>query len=162
MIRPMTEADIPRAADIHVFARRWAYRGSVSDQVLFGEMLVPQSVEKLAKVLADETAKNYVYDDGIIKGFMTFGPCHDEDKFDAQELWYIYIDPFMQRQGIGSKLITLFEEEVRQNCKIVCLRTLERNDTARVFYEKNGYAPDGMKHFVSDGWGYQMRYTKIL
>ena len=58
-------------------------------------MGVAKSAEVFADGLCSNIFESYVYDDGLIKGFMTIGKCRDEGKADFFELWGIYIDPFM-------------------------------------------------------------------
>ena len=109
MIRPMQASDIPRVAEIHVFGWRCAYRGIISDEHLFNNVLVSTRIERwmarfTTPVESDDSEK-YVYDDGIIKAFLTISPCKDEDKPDAFELGAIYVDPCMQGQGVGKALV---------------------------------------------------------
>jgi putative acetyltransferase len=59
----------------------------------------------------NETDESYVYDDGIVKGFLTIGACRDENKANSFELWGIYVDPLMKNQGIGTEMVRFCEEE---------------------------------------------------
>jgi len=162
-IRPMGMADVPRVADIHVFARRMTYYGILPDELLFKKMLIPESMAKISSTLEDKTTESYVYDDSIIKGFITIGPCHDEDNPNAFELWSIYIDPLMQRQGIGTKLLNFWEERAAsRGYTEICVRTLDKNTTSRAFYEKMGYTTDGHKKFIESIDAYNIRYSKTL
>ena len=162
-IRPMELADTSRAAEIHVFGWRKAYRGIVSDEILFKRMSVAKSTERFADRVRDNAFESYVYDDGIVKGFMTIGPCHDKTMEDFFELWGIYIDPFMQGRGIGAQMVDFCETAARQRgYKKISLWVLEDNAAARGFYEKMGYAPDGARQFL-DGLGvWEVRYFKGL
>lgn len=163
MIRPMEASDIARVAEIDVFGRRCAYRGIVSDDDLFNKIIVPKRIERLTNNLDDIVNESYVYDDGIIKGFLKIGPCEDEDETGSFEIWSLYIDPFMQRQGIGSTMLDFSEITAKQRgYNKICLWTLEKNAAARAFYEKLGYAPDGAKKFLEDIEAYQVRYFKEL
>lgn len=83
MIRAMTAEDIPRVSEIRV-------------GVLFGQI--------------EDGYELYVYDDGVVKGFMGLCPCRDEDEIGSFELGAIYIDPLMQGRGIGSKLVGFCEK----------------------------------------------------
>ena len=157
MIRPLEKSDVPRMAEIHVFGQRTAYRGVVSDEFLFGEM----TVEKRIKYFAETTAEVYVFDDGIIKGFITLGPCKDEGNEDSLELYRIFVDPLMSGGGIGGKLAAHFEEiAVKRGHNKICLWVLEGNTKARIFYEKLGYVPDGAKRISGYFAVPEMRYAK--
>lgn len=162
-IRPMELADASRAAEIHVFGWRNAYRGIVSDEILFKRMGVAKSTERFADGICNNAFESYVYEDGIIKGFMTIGPCRDKNMEDFFELWGIYIDPFMQGQGIGAKMVDFCETTARQRgYKKVYLWVLEDNTDARGFYEKMGYTPDGARQFLDSLGAWEVRYCKGL
>jgi len=162
MIRAMKLSDIPRVAEIHVFGWRSAYRGIVSDEFLFNEFLVSKRMAKFEQSLKDG-AENYVFDDGIIKAFITANPCRDEDKQNSFALEALYVDPYMQRQGIGGTLMAHFEKlSAERGFDDVSLWLFEKNFPARAFYEKLGYAPDGASKTVEPyGWE-GMRYSKKL
>jgi len=169
MIRPMQVSDIPRVAEIHVFGWRMAYRGIVSDQHLFNNRLVSKSIDKFTQIInSDDTqnemwGNNYVYDDGIIKAFLTIGPCRDEDKQDSYELGGLYVDPCFKDQGIGRMLAHHCEKIAKQEgFTEICIWTFEKNTPARVFYEKLGYAHDGVTQIVKPYNAIGVRYAKIL
>lgn len=164
MIRRMEISDIPRAAEIHVFGWRSAYRGIVSDEYLFTKMLVSKRIEAFTRFIGNASPEQYVYDyNGIIKGFMTIGGCRDDDKPDAFELWGIYIEPLMKRQGVGTELIDFCEgRATRRGYSEICLWVLEDNSAARRFYEKFGYSPDGEKKCIKALEVNEIRYTKAI
>jgi GNAT superfamily N-acetyltransferase len=163
MIRAMEITDIPRVAEIHVFGWRSAYRGIASDSLLFNKMTVERRMEAFRSFVENEAAENYVYDDGIIKAFMTAGQCRDADKPDSFELWGVYVEPFMQREGIGSKMVGFCEARARERgFGEVCLWVLEKNEAARAFYEKMGYGADGKAIYLDSLDAFEVRYTKLL
>jgi len=146
----MKASDAARMGEIHVFSQRMAYRGFVPDEFLFGEKM---SVEKRIGYFANGTAEAHVFDDGIIKGFITLGPCKDEDKADSLELFRIFVDPFMFGEGIGGKLAMHFEEvAVQKGYSKICLWVLQGNANAQAFYEKIGYVADGASR-ISEYFG---------
>ncbi|MCL2592792.1 MAG: GNAT family N-acetyltransferase [Defluviitaleaceae bacterium] len=163
MIRKMELADIPRIAEIHVFGWRSAYRGIISDEHLFTKLLVSKRITAFEKYIVSETSDTYVFDDGIIKAFLTIGKSTDEDTLNSFEVWGIYVDPFFKREGIGQKSIYFFEKiAIEQGFSKVCLWTLQKNTNARSFYEKLGYLPDGKSKFLEDISAIQIRYAKTL
>ena len=86
VIRPANLCDRQRVAEIHVFGWRNAYRGIVSDDFLFTKLLVSKQERHFQNAIQNNLEESYVLDDGIIKGFLTIGPCRDADKPDAFEL----------------------------------------------------------------------------
>ena len=163
MIRVMELADIPRVAEIHVFGWRTAFRGIVSDEILFGRMSVARSMKRFEGALGGEYGETYVFDDGLIKAFITIGVCRDDDKPNAFELGGIYVEPLMKRQGIGKALVGFCEKVATgRGYKELCLWVLEGNTESRRFYEKMGFAADGSRKFLENIQATAVRYTKVL
>jgi len=159
----MQLADIPRVAEIHVFGWRSAYRGIVPDEHLFNNMTVTKRIEKLTEWLTnpDNKYKNYVYDDGIIKGFLSIGPSRDDDKPQAYELGGLYIEPLFKGQGIGTALAHYCEKiATKEGYDEIKLWTFEKNAPTRAFYEKLGYVPDGKTMIVEPFGAVGVRYGK--
>lgn len=162
MIRRMTAADIPRVAEIHVMGWRSAYRGIVSDDYLFNELLVSKRIVKLEEYFKQDP-EFYVYDDGIIKAFLTAAVGSDDDMPDTLVLEALYVDTFMQKCGIGSELVLLFEKiAAERNYKRVYLWTFEGNANARAFYEKRGYTHDGTRKVIGGRGWVGVRYVKEI
>ncbi|MCL2571273.1 MAG: GNAT family N-acetyltransferase [Defluviitaleaceae bacterium] len=165
MIRVMTVSDIPRVAEIHVFGWRCAYRGFVSDEHLFNNMQVSKRIERFTQHLNDKdnTLDSYVFDDGIIKAFLTIGPCRDEDKPSAFELCGLYVDPCFQGEGVGTKLALYCEKiAAERGFKEVILWTFEQNPVSRAFYEKLDYKLDGATMIVESVGAQGVRYSKNI
>ena len=163
MIRIMELSDIPRAAEIHVFGWRSAYKKIISDDFLFNKMLVSKRISHFDNAVRNNLGENYVFDDGIIKAVLTIGACRDTDKLDAFELWGIYVDPFMKRQGIGSEMLKFCEKKaIERGFKEIYLWVFEKNKNARNFYEKFGYSPDGKSNFIEPLVATEIRYHKNI
>ena len=161
MIRKMELPDINRVAEIHVFGWRSAYRAFISDDFLFNKITVSKSMRNFENAISHNAQESYAYDDGILKAFMTIGTCRDADKTESFELWGIYVDPYMQRQGIGSKMITFCETKATERGYAdICLWVFEKNQNARLFYEKFGYRPDGTRKDIEFLAATEMRYIK--
>ena len=159
IIRKMTKEDVSRVAEIHTFGWRSAFRGIVSDEHLFKTMSVAKKTEDLSKTIDD--FETYVYDDGLVKAFMTIGKCRDNDKPDSFELWGLFVEPLMTGQGIGSQLISFCEEQARERgFNEICIWTLEENTKGRTFYEQHGYALDGHRKLRDTLRVAEIRYTK--
>ena len=163
MIRPAKIDDTNRMAEIHVFGWRTAYRGIIADDILFKRRNVADSNDWFSKAIINGTEENYVFDDGIVKGFMNIGKCRDEDKPHSFELWGIYVEPLMKNQGIGSQFIKFCEQQAKERgYKEICLWVLEKNMNARKFYEKHGYRTDGTKKNDERNSVIDIRYVKNL
>jgi ribosomal protein S18 acetylase RimI-like enzyme len=157
----MEMADVPRAAEIHVFGWRSAYRGIVSDEWLFNNRLVAFSMNRMDLGLRNGSeTENYVFDDGIIKAILSVSPCRDEDRPHSFELCGIYVEPFFQGYGIGSMLVEYCDKlAVERGYKEISLWAYEGNYRARMFYEKRGYTYESTlfpEHWHAAG----VRYVK--
>ena len=162
-IRPLQLPDAPCVAEIHVFAWRTAYRGIVPDEHLFNTLQVSKRITRFEDAVRNKTEEVYVFDDGIIKAFISIGPCRDEDKPAAFELGGIYVDPLMQHQGIGTRLMQFFENlAIQRGFGEACIWTFEKNLTAQALYEKFGYTQDGTKKLHGTYNAIAVRYTKNL
>jgi len=136
--------DIPRVAEIQVFAWRICERDILSDEYLFKQMTVSKRMEYFNNMLQNDSDENYVFDDGILKAFITISPCSCEGALASLQLSSIYVDPCFLRQGIGAQLLGHVEEIARErDYTEVIVWVLEKNQAAIDFYKKNGYAPDG-------------------
>ena len=135
MIRVATIKDASRLAEIQIFSKRKAFRPIFqNDDVSFNEM----SVLRLALYYQDVIGALddiYVFDDGIVKGMMKL-----DCKNSIWELKELYVDPFFQGEGVGTKLMRHFLTTAKSHdVKEVYLWVLEENFAARKFYESHGY-----------------------
>ena len=122
-IRPATEADLGRIAEIEIFCYRLNFYPIFrSDEFYFQEMQVLTRMESLRRLL-DEL---FVYDDGAVKGFM---------RVHGQALCKLFVEPVLQSQGIGAALRThaVTAMDVRH------LWALEKNARAIAFYQRHGF-----------------------
>ena len=163
MIRKLEMADIPRVAEIVVFGWRSAFRGILSDEVLFCEQTVAMRIARFEKSIPENIhLSKFVFDDGIVKGLITFGASGEENP-KAFELWAVYVDPFFQRQGIGEQLIRLCEAEAaKRGFSEVRISTLEKNEIGRRFYEKMGYITEGAAEYSEKRDAMMARYMKAI
>ena len=132
--------------------------------LLFGRMSVQKSMERFEDSFADGNPYNtYVYDDGIVWGWISAGPCRDEDEPNAFEIGGIYIEPCMKRSGIGTRLVAFCEEfAIQRGYNKICIWTLENNIPTRAFYEKLGYLHDGAKKYIENWAANTVRYIKNM
>jgi GNAT superfamily N-acetyltransferase len=164
MIRKAKPEDASRIADIQIFGWRNAYRTIVDDKILFSKLNIEKKAQNIRKTIEDNSEEWLVFEkDEIVKGMMVMGPSRDEDKKDSFELWCIYVDPLMMRQGIGKAMLQYCEQEARtRGYKENALWVLERNEIGKSFYEKNGYKADGKRQELANLHAYEIRYCKRL
>ena len=90
---------------------------------------------------------------------MGIGLCEDDDKKEAFELHFIYVDPDFTRMGIGSEMLLFFEQRGKDKCcSEYVVWVLEDNASARDFYKKNNYCPDGKEKIFKRWNKREIRY----
>ena len=78
-----------------------------------------------------------------VVGFASTGPSRDEDEIG--ELYAIYVDPQDWSTGAGRALMAAAEQRLAADYDAALLWVLEDNPRARGFYERAGWAPDGVR-----------------
>lgn len=164
MIREATVHDAARIAEIDVISSRYAYQDILSDECLYHDLTVENRIPVYRRWITEKRFEIYVFEDpgtGIIKGMMGIGMSEDEDKTGAFELHFLYVDPGYVRTGIGSEMLSFFEQKGREKgCPEYVIWVLEENGMGISFYKKNGYRPDG-KEKVFKRWNKrEIRYVK--
>lgn len=133
-IRKAEARDLSRIAEIFVFNNRINYYPIFGDaQYSFGELQVLSVIDSCfgkAEVLVNL----YVFDDGLIKGFI---------QTDGTEIVKLYADPFFQSHGVGKALIEFAVSRFGANH----LWALEKNTRAIAFYGLHGFLPTGIRKF---------------
>ena len=163
MIREATVNDASRTAEIDAISSRYAYQNILSEELL-NDLTVESRVPVHTRWLSEKRFDMYVYEDpatGVVKGMMGMGPCGDEDKNEAFELHFIYVDPAYVRQGIGTEMIRFFEQKGREKgFGEFVIWVLEENEMGRNCYEKNHYRPDGKEKIFKRWNKREIRYVK--
>lgn len=140
-IRQATEKDLSRIAEIEIFNYRLNfYPIFKSDWFYFEYLTVPSLMEKYAV----ETGSFYVYDDGVIKGFV---------KTSYNEIQKLFVEPVLQGNKIGDTLVNFATEKLSADN----LWALEKNTKAIKFYEKHGFELTGEKKFEEDTTEYLVK-----
>ena len=164
MIREATIYDAARTAEIEVISCRFAYKHILSDEYLTQELSVESRVPVHTRWIREKSFEIYVYEDadaGIIRGMMGIGMCGDDDKKDAFELHFLYVDPDFLRMGIGSEMLQFFEEKGREkSCPEFVIWVLEENGIGISFYQKHSYFPDGKEKIFRRWNKREIRYIK--
>ena len=140
-IRQATEKDLFRIAEIEIFNYRLNfYPIFKSDWFYFEYLTVPSLMEKYAA----ETGSFYVYDDGVIKGFV---------KTSDNEIQKLFVEHVLQGNKIGDALVNFATEKLSADN----LWALEKSTKAIKFYEKHGFELTGEKKFEEDTTEYLVK-----
>lgn len=143
-VRCATAKDLPRIAEMVVFNYRLNfYPIFQNDEFYFDELSVIHLVDRYADSL-DEV---WVYDDGVVKGFI---------QVKNQEIKKLFVEPVLQGQGIGSALLTFAIHE----CDARYLWALEKNVRAIRFYEGLGFCMTTDKKLEEDTTEYLVRLER--
>ena len=129
MIRKATKEDLPRIAEIQVFNYRlYFYPIFRSDEYYFQELQVPS----LIRDYESQLDSLYVYDDGVVKGFI---------RIEGTYIAKLFVEPVLQNGSIGTRLLEYAVKDHHADH----LWVLEKNEKAMRFYERNGFAATGEK-----------------
>lgn len=126
--------DLSRVAEIYVFNNRINYFPIFKDAGFsFGKLQVVSLVDQYLK--RKKILENiYVFDDGLIKGFI---------QIKGTEICQLFVEPFFQNEGIGGELI----EFAIQEFQVDHVWALEKNIRGISFYQKHGFYMTGRKKF---------------
>ena len=121
-IRKAMIPDLSRVAEIYVFNNRINYFPIFKDAGFsFGKLQVVSLVDQYLK--RKKILENiYVFDDGLIKGFI---------QIKGTEICQLFVEPFFQNEGIGGELI----EFAIQEFQVDHVWALEKNIRAISFYQ---------------------------
>ena len=133
MIRKAQKEDLSRIAEIFVFNNRINYFPIFQNAgYSFGELQVVSVIDRYFS--RDEVLRDiYVYDDGLVKGFLLL---------EGTEIGKLYVEPCFQRQHIGQALIQF---AIDRGAELVW--ALEKNTRAIAFYARHGFRPTGERKF---------------
>ncbi len=133
MIRKAKKEDLSRIAEIFVFNNRINYFPIFQDAgYSFGELQVVSVIDRYFS--RDEVLRDiYVYDDGLVKGFLLL---------EGTEIGKLYVELCFQSQHIGQALIRF---AIDRGADLVW--ALEKNTRAIAFYARHGFRPTGEKKF---------------
>lgn len=125
-IRQARMEDIARLAEIEVFNYRLNFYPIIkSDWFFFDELRVPNLMEQYSQE-KDLVNNSYVYDDGVIKGFI---------RLEGKQVKKLFVEPALQGNAIGAELL----EYAIQNHQVTYLWALEKNEKAIAFYKRHGF-----------------------
>lgn len=139
--------DASRLAEIEIFNYRlYFYPIFKSDKYYFDELQVLPAAQALMEDA--ETLKNtYVYDNGVIKGFI---------RIRGKEVEKLFVEPVLQGSSIGAKLL---EYAIEQR-GVTYLWALEKNERAIRFYKRHGFRVTEEKKFEEGTTEYLVRLER--
>jgi len=125
-IRQATLADTARVAEIEIFNYRLNfYPIFLCDEFYFKDKQVPKEMKRY-ETEEGLLGNTFVYDDGVVKGFI---------QMDGSKVAKLFVEPVLQGQGIGAKLLEYAVAEQQASH----LWALEKNVKAIKFYERHGF-----------------------
>ena len=143
-IRQATINDLVRIAEIFVFNYRLNfYPIFQEDTFYFEDLTVFNMVESFAK----ELDSIWVYDDGVVKGFI---------QIEKREVKRLFVEPVLQGKAIGTELLEYGIAERDANH----LWALEKNIKAIAFYKRHGFDTTNEKKYEKDTTEFLVRMEK--
>ena len=143
-IRQAKINDLVRIAEIFVFNYRLNfYPIFQEDTFYFEELTVFNMVESFAK----ELDSIWVYDDGVVKGFI---------QIEKREVKRLFVEPVFQGKAIGTELLEYGIAEKDANH----LWALEKNIKAIAFYKRHGFDTTNEKKYEEDTTEFLVRMEK--
>ena len=143
-IRQAKINDLVRIAEIFVFNYRLNfYPIFQEDTFYFEDLTVFNMVESFAK----ELDSIWVYDDGVVKGFI---------QIEKREVKRLFVEPVFQGKAIGTELLEYGIAERDANH----LWALEKNIKAIAFYKRHGFDTTNEKKYEEDTTEFLVRMEK--
>lgn len=143
-IRKAKPEDLTRIAEMEVFNYRLNFYPIFrSDWYYFQELQVP----KLARKYENALDTFWVYDDGVVKGFI---------QVTDGEVKKLFVEPALQGQSIGAKLLdyAVAEQDAR------FLWALEKNEKAIALYLRQGFRVTGDRKLEAGTAEYLIRLER--
>ena len=143
-IRQAVVDDLGRIAEIFVFNYRLNfYPIFQEDTFYFEELTVSNLIESFAK----ELDSIWVYDDGVVKGFI---------QIQKREVKRLFVEPVLQGKAIGTELLEYGIAKKDANH----LWALEKNIKAIAFYKRHGFDMTKEKKYEEDTTEFLVRMEK--
>lgn len=143
-IRKARKEDLERIAEIVVFNYRLNFYPIFRcDAFYFGELSTSAQMDNFERRL--DTL--WVYDDGVVKGFV---------QVDGQEVKKLFVEPVLQGKSIGAELLTFAVTEKSADF----LWALEKNTKAIRFYTRHGFRITDEKKYEEGTTEYLVRMER--
>ena len=166
LLRPAEPEDANTVARVHVRSWQAAYRSLLPDDYL--DNLSPEDRAQAYDFTSREPLKPQTLvasEDGLILGFATTMPSRESDLKVYGELCALYVDPDHWGRGVGVALVSAARANLfGLGFRKAVLWILAGNLRAHRFYQRDGWAPDGVRKTDSI-WGVtvdELRYQRVL
>ena len=143
-IRQATINDLVRIAEIFVFNYRLNFYPIFQEDTFYFEKL---TVFNMVESFAKELDSIWVYDDGVVKGFI---------QIQKREVKRLFVEPVLQGKAIGTELLEYGIVEMDANH----LWALEKNIKAIAFYQRHGFDTTNEKKYEKDTTEFLVRMEK--
>ncbi|MEU7315414.1 GNAT family N-acetyltransferase [Streptomyces sp. NPDC007083] len=176
-VREMTEDDVEAVAEVRVRAWQSAYRGLVPQPYLDAMSPAAETARRRRFFAAGRgVVRNLVAADGAgggqVTGWAAAGPRRTQGDTPRPgppggdgELYALYVHPDHIGTGVGRLLMAaVLEDAAARGCPRMFLWVLEGNARARRFYERAGFAADGLTSAFEVGGAEvpEVRYLTVL
>ena len=143
-IRQAKINDLVRIAEIFVFNYRLNFYPIFQEDTFYFKEL---TVFNMAESFVKELDSIWVYDDGVVKGFI---------QVEKREVKRLFVEPALQGKAIGAKLLEYGIAERDANH----LWALEKNKKAIAFYKRHGFDTTNEKKYEEDTTEFLVRMEK--
>ena len=133
-IRQAKIDDLGRIAEIFVFNYRLNFYPIFQEDTFYFKEL---TVFNMAESFVKELDSIWVYDDGVVKGFI---------QVEKREVKRLFVEPALQGKAIGAELLEYRIAEKDVNF----LWALEKNIKAISFYKRHGFSLTNKKKYEED------------
>lgn len=143
-IRQARYEDIERIVEILVFNYRLNFYPIFQDDSFYFEEL---KVSKQTANYVNDLDSIWVYDDGVVKGFI---------QIEKEEVRKLFVEPVLQGKSIGAALLEYAIAEKNVNF----LWALEKNTKAIAFYKRHGFDIINDKKYEEDTTEFLVRMER--
>ena len=143
-IRKARHEDLERIAEILVFNYRLNFYPIFQDDSFYFEEF---KVSKQSATYANDLDSIWVYDDGVVKGFI---------QIEKNEVRKLFVEPVLQGKSIGAKLL----EYAIAEKNVSFLWVLEKNTKAIAFYKRHGFGVTNEKKYEEDTTEFLVRMER--
>ncbi|MGW1808988.1 N-acetyltransferase family protein [Streptomyces sp. NPDC002078] len=166
LVRLMSLADCDRVSEIRIHGWQHAYQGIMPQSYLDGLSIAADAERRRAWLAqGDGSVVNLVAERaGKVLGWAAYGPYRDgEVRTGDAELYAIYVDPAHLGAGVGRALLAEAVERCSSYPRMY-LWVVRENTSARRFYERAAFRPDGAEEpFEAGGVSVpEVRYVREL
>jgi len=166
-IRDLEISDVESVAEIRIRGWQNTYADQMPDDYLKNlslEKTILRWREVLSNPVRDRKAVG-AFISGKLIGYISMGPNRSEDEINSGEIFAIYVEPDLQKMGIGTRLInTSTEFFASLGYSYATLWVLHTNVQAMSFYERKGWSASGKRKTESLGNFEisEIQYTRYL